>query len=84
MEFSLAFPMEFILALRILKGKTRLTYIRKRDLEEIKRKTEEYRLFQKRLEYVRHLNKRIDDLFKRIREIKIKRSGRIGKNERSS
>jgi len=64
------------------KRKTRLTYIRKRDLEEIEKKTEEYRLFQKRLEYIRHLNKRIDDLFKRIREMKIEGSRtirRIGK-----
>jgi len=53
-----------------VKGKTHLTYIIKRDLEKIKRKTEEYRLFQKRLEYVRHLNRRIDDLFKRIRQMK--------------
>ena len=58
------------------KGKTRLTYIRKRDLEKIEGKTEQYRLFQKRLEYVRHLNRRIDDLFKRIREIKVKGTGR--------
>jgi len=55
-----------------VKGKTRLTYIRKRDLEKMEGKTEQYRLFQKRLEYVRHLNRRIDDLFKRIREIKVK------------
>ena len=55
-----------------VKGKTHLTYIRKRDLEKIEGKTEQYRLFQKRLEYVRHLNRRIDDLFKRIREIKVK------------
>jgi len=55
-----------------VKGKTRLTYIRKRDLEKIEGKTEQYRLFQKRLEYVRHLNRRIDDLFKRTREIKVK------------
>jgi len=55
-----------------VKGKTRLTYIRKRDLEKIEGKTEQYRLFQKRLEYVRHLNRGIDDLFKGIREIKIK------------
>jgi len=60
-----------------VKGKTHLTYIRKRDLEEIEAKTEEYRLFQKRLEYIRHLNKRIDDLFNRIREMRIERSGRI-------
>ncbi len=59
-----------------VKGKTRLTYIRKRDLEKIERKTEEYRLFQKRLEYVRHLNRRIDDLFKRIREMRIEGGGR--------
>jgi hypothetical protein len=55
-----------------VKGKTRLTYVRKRNLEKIEGKTEQYRLFQKRLEYVRHLNRRIDDLFKRIREIKVK------------
>ena len=55
-----------------IKGKTRLTYIRKRDLGKIEGKTEEYRLFQKRLEYVRHLNKRVDDLFKRIRRMRIK------------
>ena len=55
-----------------VKGKTHLTYVRKRDLEKIEGKTEQYRLFQKRLEYVRHLNRRIDDLFKRIREIKVK------------
>ena len=70
-----------------IKGKTHLTYIRKGDLEEIERKTEEYRLFQKRLEYVRHLNRRIDDLFKRIREMRIEESRtirRIEKNERSS
>ncbi len=59
-----------------IKGKTHLTYIRKRDLEKIKRKTEEYRLFQKRLEYVRHLNRRIDDLFKRIRQTRIEESRR--------
>ena len=57
-----------------VKGKTRLTYIRKRDLGKIEGKTEEYRLFQKRLEYVRHLNKRVEDLFKRIREMRIKES----------
>lgn len=55
-----------------VKGKTHLTYVRKRDLEKIEGKTEQYRLFQKRLEYVRHLNRRIDDLFKRIREMKVK------------
>ena len=60
-----------------IEGKTRLTYIRKRDLEKIEKKTEEYRLFQKRLEYVRHLNRRIDDLFKRIREMRIEKSKRI-------
>ena len=60
-----------------VKGKTHLTYIRKRDLEKIEKKTDEYRLFQKRLEYIRHLNKRIDQLFKRIREMRIQRSGRI-------
>ncbi len=59
-----------------IKGKTHLTYIRKRDLGKIKRKTEEYRLFQKRLEYVRHLNRRIDDLFKRIRQTRIEESRR--------
>ena len=59
-----------------IKGKTHLTYIRKRDLEKIKRKTEEYRLFQKRLEYVRHLNRRIDDLFKKIRQTRIEESRR--------
>jgi len=64
-----------------IKGKTRLTYIRKRDLEKIEKKTEQYRLFQKRLEYIRHLNKRIDDLFKRIREMRIERSGRIKTKE---
>jgi len=53
------------------KGKTYLTYIRKRDLEKIERKTEEYRLFQKRLEYVRDLDRRIDDLFKRIGEMNV-------------
>ena len=58
------------------KGKTHLTYIRKRDLGKIERKTEQYRLFQKRLEYVRHLNRRIDDLFKRIREMRIGESKR--------
>ncbi len=65
-----------------VKGKTRLTYIRKGDLEKIERKTEEYRLFQKRLEYVRHLNKRIDDLFKRIREMKIKESRKTKENRK--
>ena len=64
-----------------IEGKTRLTYIRKRDLEKIKRKTKEYRLFQKRLEYVRHLNKRIDDLFKKIREMKIEAGKRIKTKE---
>jgi len=64
-----------------VKGKTRLTYIRKRDLEKIEKKTEQYRLFQKRLEYIRHLNKRIDDLFKRIREMRIEGSGRIKAKE---
>lgn len=64
------------------KGKTRLTYIRKRDLEKVERKTEEYRLFQKRFEYVRHLNRRIDDLFKRIREMRIEESGRTKENRR--
>lgn len=54
-----------------IKGKTRLTYVRKRDLEKIEKKTKEYRLFQERLEYLRHLNKRIDELFKKIRKIRI-------------
>jgi len=54
-----------------VKGKTCLTYIKKRDRQNIEKKTEEYRLFQKRLEYVRHLNRRIDDLFKSIRQMKI-------------
>ncbi len=64
-----------------IEGKTRLTYIRKRDQEGIEKKTEEYRLFQKKLEYVRHLNRRIDDLFKRIREMRIERSRRIKTKE---
>ena len=64
-----------------VKGKTRLTYIRKRDLEKIKRKTEQYRLFQKRLEYIRHLNRRIDDLFKKIREVRIEAGKRIKTKE---
>ena len=64
-----------------IKGKTRLTYVRKKDLEKVEKKTEEYRLFQKRLEYVRHLNRRIDDLFKRIREMKIEVSKRIKTKE---
>ena len=64
-----------------VKGKTRLTYVRKKDLEKVEKKTEEYRLFQKRLEYVRHLNRRIDDLFKRIREMKIEVSKRMKTKE---
>ena len=64
-----------------IEGKTHLTYIRKRDIEKIEKKTQEYRLFQKGLEYVRHLNRRIDDLFKRIREMRIERSGRIKTKE---
>ena len=64
-----------------IKGKTRLTYIRKRDLEKIEKKTEQYRLFQKRLEYIRHLNRRIDNLFKRIREMRIEKSKRIKTKE---
>jgi len=64
-----------------IKGKTRLTYIRKRDLEKIEKKTEQYRLFQKRLEYIRHLNRRIDDLFKRIREMRIEAGKRIKTKE---
>ncbi len=64
-----------------IKGKTRLTYIRKRDLEKIEKKTQEYRLFQKRLEYIRHLNRIIDDLFKRIREMRIEESKRIKTKE---
>jgi len=64
-----------------IKGKTRLTYIRKRDLAKIKKKTEEYRLFQKRIEYVRYLNRKIDDLFKSIREIRAKQGREINKKE---
>ncbi len=64
-----------------IEGKTRLTYIRKRDLEKIEKKTQEYRLFQKRLEYVRHLNRRIDDLFKKIREMRIEVGKRIKTKE---
>jgi len=64
-----------------IKGKTRLTYIRKRDLVKIEKKTEEYRLFQKRIEYVRHLNRKIDDLFKSIREIRAKQGRKINKKE---
>ncbi len=64
------------------RGKTRLTYIRKRDLEKIEKKTQEYRLFQKRLEYIRHLNRRIDDLFKRIREMKIEESRKTKENRK--
>jgi hypothetical protein len=64
-----------------VKGKTRLTYVRKKDFEKVEKKTEEYRLFQKRLEYVRHLNRRIDDLFKRIREMKIEVSKRMKTKE---
>ena len=62
-------------------GKTRLTYVKKRDLEKIKKKTEEYRLFQKRMEYVRHLNRRIDDLFKKIREARVHEGRKKGSKE---
>ena len=64
------------------KRKTHLTYIRKRDLEKVERKTEQYRLFQKRLEYVRHSNRRIDDLFKRIREMRIEESRKTKDNRK--
>lgn len=73
-----------------IKGKTRLSYVKKRDLEKIQKKTEEYRLFQKRLEYLRHLNRRIDELFKKIRKMRIQGGKRIKikerrkENERSS
>ena len=65
-----------------VKEKTRLTYVRKKDLEKVEKKTEEYRLFQKRLEYVRHLNRRIDDLFNRIREMKIQGSRKTKENRK--
>jgi hypothetical protein len=56
-------------------GKTRLTYVKKRDLEKIAKKAEEYRFFQKRIEYLRHLNRRIDELLKQIRQVRV-REGR--------
>ena len=53
-----------------------------RKIDILRAKTEEYRLFQKRLEYVRHLNRRIDDLFKRIREMKIQGSRKTKENRK--
>jgi len=51
------------------KGKTRMTYVKKRTLDEVKREAEEYARFQHRLARLRKLNEKIRSLFEQIRDL---------------
>ena len=49
-------------------GKTRMTYVKKRDLPDIRKKAEEYVRFQKTLARLRKINGRIRSLLEKIRD----------------
>ena len=51
------------------KGKTRMTYVKKKDLYEIKAEAEEYAHFQHRLARLRKTNDKIRSLLEKIRDI---------------
>ncbi len=51
------------------KGKTRMTYVKKGTLYEIKAEAEEYARFQHRLAHLRKTNEKIRSLLEKIRDI---------------
>jgi len=51
------------------KGKTRMTYIKKRDLPEIEKLAREYTRFQKGLARLTRINQRIRSLLEEIRDL---------------
>jgi len=53
------------------KGKTRMTYIKKRDLPEIEKLAREYTRFQKGLARLTRINQRIRSLLEEIRDLNL-------------
>ena len=51
------------------KGKTRMTYVKKRTLGEVKLEAEEYARFQHQLARLSKLNEKIRSLFEQIRDL---------------
>jgi len=51
------------------KGKTRMTYVKKSDLYEIKAQAEEYAWFQHKLARLTKINKKIRSLLEKIRDL---------------
>ena len=51
------------------KGKTRMTYVKKRSLDEVKLEAEEYARFQHRLAHLTKINEKIRSLLEKIRDI---------------
>jgi len=51
------------------KGKTRMTYVKKRTLNEVKLEAEEYARFQHQLARLSKLNEKIRSLFEQIRDL---------------
>lgn len=77
------------------EGKTRMTYVKKSDLYEIKTKAEEYARFQHGLARLTKINKKIRSLLEKIRDLNCqdvdeyrrkvvtKKHLKVEKNERS-
>jgi len=51
------------------KGRTRMTYVKKRALDEVKREAEEYARFQHKLARLRKINFEIRSLLEKIRDL---------------